>query len=34
MESIIAIFLGFFLTAVGIIGYVRISKDFEEEKKK
>lgn len=31
METIIAIFLGAFLTAVGIIGYVRISKDFEME---
>ena len=33
MEIIIAVFLGAFLTAIGIIGYVRISKDFEEEGK-
>ena len=33
METIIAIFLGAFLTAIGIIGYARISKDFEEEGK-
>ncbi len=31
METIIAIFLGAFLTAIGILGYVRISKDYEEE---
>ena len=34
METIIAIFLGTFLTAIGIIGYVRICKDFEEDKNK
>lgn len=34
METIIAIFLGAFLTAIGVIGYVRISKDFEEEAQK
>ncbi len=33
MEAIIAVFLGTFLTVIGIIGYVRISKDFEEEDK-
>lgn len=31
MEIIIAIFLGAFLTAIGIAGYVRISKDFDGE---
>lgn len=34
METIIAIFLGAFLTAIGVIGYVRISKDFEEKAQK
>ena len=29
MEIIIAIFLGVFLAAIGIIGYIRISKDFK-----
>ena len=33
MEIIIAIFLGAFLTAIGVAGYIRISKDFEQEAK-
>lgn len=33
MEIIISVFLGIFLTAIGIVGYVRISKDYEEERK-
>ena len=34
METIIAIFLGAFLTTIGIVGYIRISKDFEMEEMK
>lgn len=30
METIIAIFLGLFLTLIGIIGFIRIGKDFEK----
>lgn len=33
METIIAVFLGFFLVCIGILSYIRISKDFEEEQK-
>lgn len=32
MELAIAIFLGAFLSAIGVIGYCRISKDFKENK--
>ena len=34
METIIAMFLGAFLTAIGVVGYYRISKDFEEAQSK
>lgn len=34
METIIAICLGVFLSVIGVIGYIRISKDFDEEAKK
>lgn len=30
MEIIIAVFLGAFLFGIGILSYIRISKDFEE----
>ena len=33
METIIAIFLGAFLTAIGAVGYIRICKDYKEEQK-
>ena len=33
MEVIIAIFLGAFLSAIGVVGYIRICKDFKEDKK-
>lgn len=33
MELAIAIFLGAFLSAIGVIGYVRISKDLQENDK-
>ncbi len=33
METAIAIFLGAFLTAIGAVGYYRISKDYKEEDK-
>ena len=32
METIIAVFLGAFLMVIGVVGYYRISKDFEEAK--
>ena len=31
METIIAIFLGVFLAVIGVVGYIRISKDFKED---
>lgn len=34
METIIAIFLGAFLMAIGVLSYRRISKDSEEGSKK
>lgn len=34
MEWIIAVFLGAFLTAIGIIAYCRISKDFKKDGEK
>ncbi len=34
MEIIIAIFLGAFLSAIGVVGYIRICKDFNKEGKK
>ena len=34
MEIIIAIFLGAFLVAIGLLGYIRISKDFKDGDKK
>lgn len=33
MELIIAIFLGAFLSFIGIIGYIRFAKDFKEDDK-
>ena len=33
MELAIAIFLGAFLSAIGVVGYYRISKDFKEKDK-
>lgn len=30
MEIIIAVLLGVFLSSIGVIGYVRICKDFEK----
>lgn len=34
MEIVIAIFLGAFLVAIGLLGYIRISKDFKDGDKK
>lgn len=34
MEIIIAIFLGAFLSAIGVIGYIRICKDFKKEEER
>lgn len=34
MEVAIAIFLGAFLSAIGVVGYIRICKDYREEEKK
>lgn len=34
MEVIIAIFLGAFLSAIGVVGYIRISQDFKKGEKK
>lgn len=33
METIIAIFLGIYLIVIGVISYIRVSKDFKEGKK-
>ncbi len=33
MELGIAIFLGLFLSAIGVIGYCRICKDYEGKRK-
>lgn len=34
MEVIIAIFLGAFLSAIGVVGYIRINQDFKKGEKK
>lgn len=34
METLIAILLGAFLALIGVICYVRVSKDFKEGEKK
>ena len=34
MEIVIAVFLGAFLVAIGLLGYIRISKDFKDGDKK
>ena len=31
MEAVISVFLGVFLMGIGIMAYIRISKDFKEE---
>lgn len=34
METLIAIFLGLFLMGIGIMAYIRIRADFEEDNRK
>lgn len=34
MEIAIAVFLGAFLAVIGVIGYIRISKDYKDGGKK
>lgn len=34
METVIAVFLGLFLTSIGVFAYWRIDKDYKEAKRK